>query len=104
MQEFREETSFTYFDINKLTFFFTDAFHDLIHDGKTYIPKNLKELQLFRNILSEIIVLNNGTLLKQDKVILPAPLINNALSLAHSGAYPGQNGLIRRLRANIFNK
>ena len=64
---------------------------DLLHDGKTYIPKNLLELRLFRNILSEITLLNNGTLFKQDKTMLPASLIDKVLSLAHSGAHPGQN-------------
>ena len=53
---------------------------------------------------SEITVLNNGTLLKQDKIILPAFLIDKALYLAHSGAHPGQNGLIRRLRAHFYIK
>ena len=75
-----------------------------IQDGKTFIPKSEAVLQPFRNIFSEITVLNNGTLFKLDKIILPASLIDKALYLAHSGAHPGQNGLIRRLRAHFYIK
>ena len=77
---------------------------DLILDGRTYIPKNLLELQAFRSILSEITVLCNGTLLKQDKILLPASLVIKSLSLAHSEAHPGRNGLIRRLRTHFTLK
>ena len=49
-------------------------------------------------------MLKNGTLFKQDKIILPASLIDKTLSLAHSGAHPGQNGLIRRLRTYFYIK
>ena len=75
-----------------------------IQDGKTFIPKSEAVLQPFKNIFLQITVLNNGTLLKQDKIILPASLIDKALYLAHSGAHPGQNGLIRRLRAHFYIK
>ena len=68
---------------------------DLIHDGQTYIPKNFPELQPFRNILCEITLLNNGTLLKENKIMLPASLIDKALSLTHSGVHPGQNTILR---------
>ena len=77
---------------------------DRILDGRTYIPKNLLELQAFRSILSEITVLCNGTLLKQDKIVMSASLVNKSLSLAHSGAHPGRNGLIRRLRTHFYIK
>ena len=56
---------------------------DLIIDGKTYIPKNLPELQTFRNIFAEIAVLSNGTLLKQDKIVLSTSLVNKLLRFAH---------------------
>ena len=56
---------------------------DLIINGKTYIPKNLPELQTFRNIFSEITVLSNGILLKQDKIVLATSLVNKLLRLAH---------------------
>ena len=46
-------------------------------------------------------MLNNGTLLKQDKIILPVSFISKALSLAYSGVYLGQNGLRRRLRTHF---
>ena len=77
---------------------------DLIIGSKIYIPKNLPELQPFRSIFSEITELNNGTLLKQEKIVLPASLVNKSLSLADSGAHPGRNGLIRRLRTHFFIK
>ena len=44
----------------------------------------------------------NGTLLKQDKVILPETFYEKAIKLAHSGAHPGQNSLIWRLRSHFF--
>ena len=72
---------------------------DLIFHCKTYIPKNLAELQLFRNIFSEITVPNNGTLLKQDQIVLLAYLIKKALSFSHV-----QNGLIRRLTTHFYIK
>ena len=62
---------------------------DLILDGKTYIPKNLPELHTFRNIFLEVTVLNNGTLPKQHKIVLPASLVSKALNHARSGTYPG---------------
>ena len=62
---------------------------DLILDGKTYIPRYLSELQTSRNIFSDITVLNNRTLLKQDKIVLPVFSVNKVLSLGHSGAHPG---------------
>lgn len=42
--------------------------------------------------------------LSKTKVVLPASLVNKALRLAHSGAYPEQNGLIRRLRIHFYIK
>ena len=72
---------------------------DLIFHCKTYIPKNLAELQPFRNIFSEITVPNNGTLLKQDQIVLLPSLIKKALSFAHV-----QNGLIRRLTTHFYIK
>ena len=75
-----------------------------ILDSKTYIPKNFPELQTFKNFFSKITVLSNGTLLKQDKIVLPASLVNKSLRLANSGAYPRRNGLIRRLRTYFYIK
>ena len=77
---------------------------DLILDSKTYIPKNFPELQTFKIFFSKITVLSNGTLLKQDKIVLPTSLFNKSLRLANSGAYPRRNGLIRRLRTHYYIK
>ena len=77
---------------------------ELIKSGKNYIPKNKPFRNPYREILSEITYVANGTLLKQDKIILPETLYEKAIKLAHSGAHPGQNGLIRRLRSHFFIK
>ena len=46
----------------------------------------------------------NGTLLKQGKIILPEMFYEKTIKLAHSGAHPGQNGLIWWLRSHFFIK
>ena len=74
----------------------------LIKSGRKYILKNKPCLNPYREILSEITYVANGTLLKQDKIILTETLYEKAIKLAHSEAYPGQNGLIRRLRSHFF--
>ena len=78
--------------------------NELIKSGKNYIPKSKPNLNPYREILSEIRCVSNVTLLKHDKIILPETLFGKAIKLAHSGAHPGQNGLIRRLRSNFFFK
>ena len=78
--------------------------NELIKSGKNYIPKSKPNLNPYREILSEIRCVSNGTLLKHDKIILPETLFAKAIKLAHSGTHPGQNGLIRRLRSNFFIK
>ena len=77
---------------------------ELIKSGKNYIPKNKPILNSYREILSEITYVANGTLLKQDKIILPETLSEKAINLAHNGAHPGQNGLIQKLRSHFFIK
>ena len=77
---------------------------ELIKSGKNYIPKNKPFLNPYREILSEITYVANGTLLKQEKIILPETLYEKPIKLAHSGAHPGQNGLIRRLRSHFCIK
>ena len=67
-------------------------------------PKESPELQTFRNIFPEVTMLYNGSFLKQDKIVLPPSLVNKALSLAHSGAHPGRNGLIKWLRTRFYIK
>ena len=60
--------------------------------------------QNYRFLETFFTVLNNRTLHKQGKIVLPASLVNKSLSLAHSGAHPGQNGLVRRLRTHFYIK
>ena len=76
----------------------------LIKSGRNHIPKNKPCLNPYREILSEITYVANGTFLKQDKIILTETLYEKAIKLAHSGAYPGQNGLIRRLRSHFLSE
>ena len=74
----------------------------LLNDGETYIPKNDKDLAPVRQIFPEIMSLANGTLVLQDRIMLPASLHDKAVRLAHMGAHPGQNGLLRRLRSHFY--
>ena len=71
---------------------------DIIRNGKLYIPNNKLHLTPYKQIISEITVLSNGTLLKQDKIILPHSLHEKVIRLAHNGSHPGQNALKRHLR------
>ena len=57
-----------------------------------------------KQIISEITVLNNGPLLKQDKIILPHSLHKKTISLAHNGSRPWQNALKQRLRNHFHIK
>ena len=77
---------------------------DVIRSGKTYIPNDKPHLTPYEQIISEITVLNKGTLLKQDKIILPHSLHEKVIRLAHNGSHPGQNALKRRLRNHLYTK
>ena len=44
---------------------------DIIRSGKFYISNDKPHLTPYKQIISEIMVLNNGTLLKEDEIILP---------------------------------
>ena len=44
---------------------------ELIKSGNSYIPKSKPNLNPYREILSEITCVSNGTLLKHDKIVLP---------------------------------
>ena len=49
-------------------------------------------------------VLNNGTLLKQYKIILPHSLHEKVIRLTHNGSHPGQNALKRPSRNHFYIK
>ena len=74
----------------------------ILAEGKSFIPKSNTLLAPFRQVFSEITSLANGTLVMQDRIVLPAALVDKAVRLAHMGAHPGQNGLLRRLRSHFF--
>ena len=69
---------------------------DIIRSGKPYIPNDKPYLTAYKQIISEITVLSNGTLLKQDKIILLYSLYEKVIRLAHNGCHPGQNAVKRR--------
>ena len=77
---------------------------ELMKLDESHIPKRKSKSNPYWEILPEITCISNGTLLKQDKIILPETLFEKAIKLAHSGAHPGQNGLIPRLRGHLFIK
>ena len=74
----------------------------MIKEGKSFITKKDPALLPFRQIFHEIAFLPNGTLVFQDRIILPSALHKKAIQLAHMGAHPGQNGLLRRLRSHFY--
>ena len=77
---------------------------DIICSGKLYIPNDEPHLTPYKQIISEITVLSNGTLLKQDKIILSHSLHEKVICLAHNGSHPEQNALKRRLRNHFYIK
>ena len=74
----------------------------LVRSGKTFIPKEDKDLVPFKKILHQITYLANGTLLFENRIILPVSMHNKAIRLAHLGSHPGQNELARRLRSHFY--
>lgn len=73
----------------------------IIMKGQTWIPKSAdKKLRRFSQILPTITVTNNGLLLMDGRIILPASLYNSAIELAHRGSQI--NGIQRRLRYHFF--
>ena len=77
---------------------------DIIRSGKLCITNDKSYLTTYKQIISEITVLNNGTLLKQNKKNPTYSLHEKAISLAHNGSYPGQNALKRRFRNHFYIK
>ena len=59
---------------------------DIIQSGKLYIPNDKPHLTLYKQKISEITVLSNGTLLKQNKIILPHSLHEKVIRLVHNGS------------------
>ena len=75
----------------------------LIKQGQTWIPKSeVAELRRFKEILPEITVTGNGILLKDDRIILPESLQEEAIQLAHRGSHTRLSGMERRLRFHFF--
>ena len=69
---------------------------DIIRSEKLFISNDKPHLAPYKQIISEITVLNNGTLLKQGKIILPHSLREKVIRLTHNGSHPRQNALKRR--------
>ena len=63
---------------------------ELIKSGKNFIPKRKPNSSSYCEILSETTCVSNVALLKQDKINLFEILFQNAIKLAHSGAYSKQ--------------
>ena len=75
----------------------------IVESGKTWIDKNApSELLKFAPILHTISTTNSGILLKEDRIILPQTLHEEAIQLAHQGSHAGQDRLQRRLRYHFF--
>ena len=75
----------------------------IVESGKTWIHKNAHpELLKFSPILHTISTTNSGMLLKEERIILPKSLQEDAVQLAHQGSHVGQSGLQRRLRYHFY--
>ena len=65
-----------------------------IMDGKTYIRKTESEkLQKFQKILHELTLTGNKIIFKEERIVLPEKLHEEAIQLAHRGEHPGQSGI-----------
>ena len=74
-----------------------------IKNGKTWIHKTAPaELKKFSPILQNITTTDSGILLKEDRIILPKSLQQEAIQLSHQGSHAGQSALQRRLRYHFF--
>ena len=80
----------------------TEADHTLrkiktyLKKNQKWIPKNeIKSVQMFREIMSELTLTGNGIILKGERIVLPETLQIKAIELA-------QSGLQRRLRYHFF--
>ena len=78
--------------------------NELIKADKNCIPRSKANLNPYQEILSEITLVSNRTLLKHDKIILPETLFKKVINVAYSVAHPEQNSLIRALRNHFFIK
>ena len=68
-----------------------------IQNGQGWIPKDEPhDVQRFKQILPELTITGNGIILKDDRIVLPVSLQQNAIELAHRDAHPGQSGMERR--------
>ena len=75
----------------------------IIKQGKTWIPKSeTAELQSFGQILPELAITGNGILMKDDRIILPTSLQDEAIQLAHRGSHTRLSGMERRLCYHFF--
>ena len=59
-------------------------------------------MKRFGPILTELTIVGNGIIFKDDRIVLPEALQELAIELAHRGSHPGQSGIERRLRFHFF--
>lgn len=78
----------------------TKALKEFIRKG--FIPKSYDELKAYQKIFPSLSVSDEGLILKDAKIILPASLRELALAKAHQGGHPGMNGLKRRIRSHFW--
>ncbi|MEM7375842.1 MAG: DDE-type integrase/transposase/recombinase, partial [Bacteroidota bacterium] len=71
--------------------------------GYQTIPKNVsREIRKFGPIMSDLTIVANGIIFKDDRIVLPESLHKLAIELAHRGSHPGRSGIERRLRFHFF--
>lgn len=76
---------------------------NIVESDRRWIPRDAhSDLLKFSPILDTITTTNSGILLKDDRIILPISLQEDAIQLAHQGSHTGQSGLQRRMRYHFF--
>lgn len=75
----------------------------MVQQGKTWMSKEASpDMRKFAGVMGELMLTSSGILLKNDRIVLPHALHNEAIKLAHKGSHPRQSAMERRLRSHFF--
>ena len=58
--------------------------------------------ETYRKVFHEISISDEGLLMRGEKIILPATLIEKAMRKAHQGSHPGMSSMKRRVRTHFW--
>ena len=72
------------------------------HIMKGFIPKNVKEMDPYRNVFDSLMISDTGLILKEEKIVLPKILWKVAADKAHQGGHPGMTRMKTRIRSHFW--